>query len=1235
MLRKCTVLTIITFLVMICLKANATDLNGDPFYDSQPGNSISENQVYLKTNSQENINPATGGLTIVATDISLPGRNGLDLNINRVYRSRHLVAKASNTYSSNYEFIPQWSNLGIGWKCFLAVFDRHTYGDPLIPALALQATLHLGDGRLIKFYRETTSATVYYAVSSEKWKVVITAAGPVLYMDNGVKYYFGCKLDEKTWGFYGDRDCVTKIEDNNGNYISINYRFQSAGHAPESEIDYIIDTWKRRINYYWSDDRSYTYIGNNPKHKLDSIKVIPLDNDEIKTYKYIYTTIDVGYAKWIYTSDGYYTDTDPTWVSSLTEIKCNDQTVVNYSYGGDNGVQDYYEWNNLPNANRGQLIEVSYPWGGKDKYQYRIYCDQAWWSSPYSKYYSMIVGKGNATHDSLISFTYYSNTYDTMRLLPWRSYWDHTVVKNNYDSLKSIYYYKSQKASITYGDSIPLINNVVEYDLSTGGILRTTTSNWLCKTFSFGAIIWKYAYLPSSTVVTGTDINKTTSYEYPASYNYTNYNNIIKMIDGNREVRYDYLHFSDTKYCCDTTWICDRTTSKAVYSNLALNSLTRYKYDALTSYVYSLTPLCHSSKYNNSSATLARGNLNYIIDSLGNAPRDSIRQTIYYDECGNIIQKTDGNGNNTFYYYNLSSPGTVGQDKTTDPDYLRRIINSGYGLSAVYSNYCLGQKMYEWTPQNDTTFYSYEPIFNRPYKVMKMGDTESNPSVLYQYHDIYPAYTEITKKQNEFSNIYKEVYNYDINGNLAKKAQGNIEVDYAYNNSGMLLTETVPHYSTESAPLKYKYYYDGLKRKKLVIAPDNTATNFYYGANWRKVLDAEGDSTIYRYDNFGRLVSVTDALGDTTTYVYNILNNLTSITTPDDKELRYHYDALGRLTGKHDSDMDSTYFHYDKNGNVDSLQDANLMAAGKYMVNRYDGIDRLNKTLVKSATDSTVLVQNIYDRYDFATLSEYGYEVPGESLFVNIPDNNTIHYTNLTPAYSAQSANDSIYFLYKPSFTVAEGYPHYEDTLSWKIPRDAFIDMNGTVYDNDSLLVSTTPQTCNILYSFPIFQQRNRTATAPLSSPFETALKPGAVVDSAVFSLYVFYYETGGKDYTPLQVDVCNPLPLLSGGEYADWDYVTQPILNTPVLQTIFNYYGYRPFKIKDFCQYFCDVSLDDYNNDNAENPFPTIRFSIYDPYASDQHTAYFSGNYSDTSKHPKLAMYMHSADHDIRSWPG
>ena len=110
-------------------------------------NNLNNTQYSAHKDFEEFISPETGDLTLKITDLSLAGRNGLDLKITRIYQSNQShsgdkkvasdVTRAYEDYSTYYN---NRHNMGIGW----------TFGFPSVQIEedAEQKVLyyHMGDG---------------------------------------------------------------------------------------------------------------------------------------------------------------------------------------------------------------------------------------------------------------------------------------------------------------------------------------------------------------------------------------------------------------------------------------------------------------------------------------------------------------------------------------------------------------------------------------------------------------------------------------------------------------------------------------------------------------------------------------------------------------------------------------------------------------------------------------------------------------------------------------------------------------------------------------------------------------------------------------------------------------------------------------------------------------------------------------------------------------------------------
>jgi RHS repeat-associated protein len=107
-------------------------------------NNLNKAQYSLFKDNQELVSPQTGDLILKTTDISLPGRNGLDLNISRIFQSNQAVTGDRFTDSALTSYVDYATydmdryNLGMGWSLGFPSVEVRGYGD--------NATLYYHDG---------------------------------------------------------------------------------------------------------------------------------------------------------------------------------------------------------------------------------------------------------------------------------------------------------------------------------------------------------------------------------------------------------------------------------------------------------------------------------------------------------------------------------------------------------------------------------------------------------------------------------------------------------------------------------------------------------------------------------------------------------------------------------------------------------------------------------------------------------------------------------------------------------------------------------------------------------------------------------------------------------------------------------------------------------------------------------------------------------------------------------
>lgn len=356
-------------------------------------------------------------------------------------------------------------------------------------------------------------------------------------------------------------------------------------------------------------------------------------------------------------------------------------------------------------------------------------------------------------------------------------------------------------------------------------------------------------------------------YEYDAS------GNLVKVTYPDMHVRqyvYENANFLNTltgivdeNGARFATWAYDATTGKAISSEHANGagkvSLT------FGGYTNSVTDAGGATR--NYAIQVINGytKVKSITETCGTGCSRSI--TMNYDANGNVIRRTDWNGNVTAYTYDL-----VRNLET------KRVEASG-------------------TPQARTISIQWHATYRLPVKVA--------------------APKRLT------------VNNYDTNGNLLSKtvqetsdatgAQGFAATavgaartwSYTYNEVGQVLSATDPRESVTA------YSYDSQSNLTAITnAAGHVTALSNYDANGRvgRLVDPNGLITDLTYHPRGWLTSRT-AGGETTRYDYDNAGQLKQVTLPDGTHISYTYDDAHRLTGITDSAGNSIAYTLDAMGN--------------------------------------------------------------------------------------------------------------------------------------------------------------------------------------------------------------------------------------------------------------------------------------------------------------------------------
>ena len=220
---------------------------------------------------EESVDLFTGNLTLRFRDIFLPGPNGLNIEVWRVYNSKILHDKPVSQQNPTVQAYPK-SMVGIGWTMHMGMVHNAYSSTPVIEfpdgrretAFPPQAEYFWYDR---EYYRITRDFLKYYCRPGYD---------PKLYFKNGVVWTFGNVASlPLANGSSETVYMVTRIEDPLGNFIDIEY---DAADSLRS-ITTITDSMRREVRF------AKSYQGSDPA-KLAEIRIRDYDDTDDVIYSY-------------------------------------------------------------------------------------------------------------------------------------------------------------------------------------------------------------------------------------------------------------------------------------------------------------------------------------------------------------------------------------------------------------------------------------------------------------------------------------------------------------------------------------------------------------------------------------------------------------------------------------------------------------------------------------------------------------------------------------------------------------------------------------------------------------------------------------------------------------------------------------------------------------------------------------------------------------------------------------
>ena len=903
----------------------------------------------IQKDLNESVNQKTSNLSIEKNLLSLPGRNGLDLDISVRYdslqagfgepRSRLSGGKYTNSLASD-TLVEQRFNLGAGWSFnfpFIEILtdsvyisdDFHFVGSSGTKVYTVARYLHLPTGEILRI---STAGGSFWRYDLNDMVVDIN----ITEFNNGsVNSQFRLKYKDGLKNYFDSAGRLIGVVDRYGNTIKYVYT---------TDRITITDTLGRItiIKYSGSGDDKKVHI------------IAPGDSESNPTYELGFSYLE-SYGNYLY----------PQYIlNKIINMKMPDMdegyTSFEYNY-----LPAIFTWHTQNHNGLGYnyyacLERLSPPTPGSTRYTLEP-VERRWISS---------LDYAILSYPRLNTRYYYSGgtqinkkTYEFSGQKKVRS----TIRDEN--NVKTFYEFDEDEGY--------LMNEVTRFiNDSTNPVLNETTYEY------------QYNRLPSkqTTIIrgySGDNINTSTSRTVEKDWNYNQYGDLLQEVDElGRQTNYTY----ETNFHQPTSieqQITGALTKRTEFTvNPSNGNITQMKqrhfegstdksiitnypsYDSYGNLLSKVTVMEDSSTVTENyqySSTYNQGYLTKKIievhDYEGNTETIEENYT-YYMNTSLLASSTNGNNHTTSYEYDSMNRLT----KETNPDDSFKTITydtlhnditltleNGHKIRYDYDGLSRLLKKEELVAGTDDTWITLqENSYDLLSRLIWSEDAADNRTS-YEY-DLLGRVKIVTNPDT----TYRLTKYYDADNKKVEINEEGTEHTCYYDHAGQLIQEDVQNDST-----LYTTYYNYDKLGNLIY-----------------IKDPEDNEINYEYDDLGRLVKVINAKGEPASYQYNNLGNLVKTTVLEYDEQGFlsrelittkAYDELGRLIKNYETyeDTPSTTFEsfvYDPAGNLIKKTDMK----GNTITNTYDSRNRL-LTVISRDPQEVMDKQYIYNYADLYT----------------------------------------------------------------------------------------------------------------------------------------------------------------------------------------------------------------------------------------------------------------------------
>ncbi|MEO0095185.1 MAG: RHS repeat-associated core domain-containing protein [candidate division WOR-3 bacterium] len=977
--------------------------------------------------SQEKIDLATGNLVIREPLIYYPGRNGLNFELYLIYNSgfwRYDCSAGGYFYGKGTIPSVQLQPCGIGWDIIMGELHLTTYKPyaqdwSFLPEYSLINIPNAGiKSRVIKGKLINDNSIEYRIENNPEWRIVPNSGGYgyIAIAPSGIKYYFGRSMTYYRrffWDHYTletEIYFVTKIEDSNGNYISIYYYIHPNGQPHFGHIgnEYDDNPYQNTATYYdarlldtlidtkgtkttFHRHRYVFYYNNWPivVPIYDSISYIGFDrigNSVLSRIKFlIQENVQLGGAnepfngranllnKIFYTNYAGSFNMPPKLFGydefgCITAIMYPTTKIVNGIVAGGRRIFNYTMVKDNTIYYRRILCVTEDRWGYPQDRVYYYFGDNTpgnmGWDNNNIEFSSVVMDR--TTGDGyLYSVNSYRKTkvyYSTSGNFDIYYFLDRDDTQN-FDKKKSLW---GTCWKVEHYDAIGnlLAKEEYGYDVTVNGVDCSDPAHFYP---------WPYKQLRGEYRVKG-DTKIFTRYD-----NYTKYNQwktkteygFISYLDwgsfwsnpyvvdagvDRRITTRSFLWESNSNYINGKVFLIDRIVSQQLKDNTDnLVFQVQYEYDNVgyNDYYNYYTMYPNYPPGQHTTQGQYRGNLTKFKQGLKEGNNWTWITTHYkYDCCGNIVRIINPLGYETSYRYDVDF-GHPWQFRPDEYKYahLRKIAKYVAGDSV-----CEGARWYfnqglimNYCGSNTTEIgQSWKYIYDHLNRLIRIyaPNVDYYPTKAFYYS--YFKEGVINMRYN-FLRVYATM-----------KDDMPDEYDYQYYIMDYLgrffqYQRRNPYFADSTWNVNYYYTDRGLKAK--VSKQFNSQKGEYDG--WPSPGPMLNGYTEYKYDAIDRLIEHTHPPGtneqDRIHYTYT--NNQVTVTDENDHQKRNTYDAYGRIAQVEQILNNTEYtteYQYDALGNLIKVSNNN----GQFVITyNYDALSRL----IQKNDPNTGITKYVYD----------------------------------------------------------------------------------------------------------------------------------------------------------------------------------------------------------------------------------------------------------------------------------